>query len=229
MRFSRPLTRRLSLSLCSEILMSGSQTQSGTYIINGIEYNEPQVPLSLIKAMEEKWAARLRDKGAVRLSAVEYYQSLEHPELGDNNEAKGVLRVDGHEMKAGSANEVYIWCAATSDAPYSKLKGLYSSYNSILHVRDVAEFVRRILSAARDNGYRLYPHLGKVNYNRGKEVSIDVLNGQKFHYNVFQKSPTYAHQKEYRLSFTNVSRERIGNKHIDLEIGNCRDIIDVET
>ncbi|GAB6910093.1 conserved hypothetical protein [Desulfosarcina cetonica] len=204
-------------------------TKSGTLIVNGIEYNEHPFPASLIKATEMKWALKLRDEGCIRLSSVKFYQGLENPELGDRNEAKGMLKVDGHPMEVGSGNEVFIWCSAIPEASPKVLKRLDASYDAIARIHDVEKFVKRIVLTAKLAGYKLYPHLGKVNYNRGETVSKDVLNNQRWHYNVFQKSSDYAHQMEYRLSFTNVTFQRIDKNHLDIFLGKCNDIITIET
>lgn len=204
-------------------------TKSGTVIVNGIEYNEHPSPSSLIKATEMKWALKLRDEGCLRLHSVEFYQALENSELGDKNEAQGMLKLYGHPMEVGSATEVFIWCSAIPEASPENLKGLNPSYDAIVRVHDIEEFVKRIVSTAKSGGYTLYPHVGKVKYNRGEEVSKDELNNQQWHHNVFQKSPDYSHQEEYRLSFSNFTLQQIDKKHIDLSLGNCNDIIEIET
>lgn len=204
-------------------------TKSGTVVVKGIEYNEHPPPSSLIKATEMKWALKLRDEGSIRLNSVEFYQALENPELGDSNEAKGMLKLNGHPMEVGSTNEVFIWCSAIPETSPDILKSLNPSYDAIVRVLNVDEFVKRIISNVESLGYTLHPHIGKVNYNRGEEVSKEVLNDQQWHHNVFQKSPDYSHQEEYRLSFSNVTFQRIDKEHIDLSLGNCNDIIEIET
>ena len=204
-------------------------TKSGTVIVNDIEYNEFPFPDSLIKATKMKWALKLRDEGCIRLNSVEFYQTLENPELGDINEAKGMLKVDGHPMEVGSVNEVFIWCSSIPEASPKILKDLNDSYDAIVRIHDVEKFVTRIVSTAKLAGLILYPQLGKVNYNRGEEVSKEALNNQRWHYNVFQKSSDYAHQVEYRLSFSNITFQRIEKSHLDLSLGKCNDIIAIET
>ncbi len=202
-------------------------TKSEPIIVNGIEYNEHPSPSSLIKATEMKWALKLRDKGCLRLNSVEIYQALDNPELGDKNEAKGMLQLEGDPMETGSVNPVFIWCSAIPEASPENLKGLNPSYDAIVRVYDIEKFVKRIVSTAQFEKYTLYPHVGKVKYNRGEDVSKDELNNQQWHYNVFQKSPDYSHQKEYRLSF--YTCQQIDKKYIDLSLGNCNDIIEIET
>ncbi len=204
-------------------------TQSGTVIVNGIEYNEYPSPSSLIKSTEMKWALKLRDEGCLRLNSVGFYQKLENPELGDTNEAKGMLKLNGHPMEVDSANEVFIWCSAKPDTSTEVLKSLNRSYDAIVRINNVEEFANRIISAARSSGYNLAPHLGQINYNRGEEVSKDVLNDQKWHHNIFQKSMDYSHQKEYRMSFSNFTFQPINKSCLDITLGNCSDILDIET
>ena len=163
------------------------------------------------------------------MNSVEFYQELENPELGDINEAQGMLKLNGHIMEVGSINEVFIWCSALPETSSSVLKSLNPSYDAIVRVLDVNEFVRRIVTTAKTEGYTLHSHIEKVNYNRGEEVSKEALNEQLWHHNVFQKSPDYSHQSEYRLSFSNFTIKRIDKKHLDISLGNCNDIIEIET
>lgn len=203
-------------------------TQSGTVVVDGIEYNQFPPPPSLIKATKMERAISLRDEGCIRLSSVEYYQDIENPEIGDINEGNGMLMLNGHPMATGSANDVFIWCSAEPDTSPEVLRNLNPSYDAIIRILNPEEFVKRIISTAKLAGYRLTPHIGKVNYNRGEEVSRDVLNNQQWHYNVFQKSNDYVHQREYRMSFSNFTFQKIETKHLKLRLGNCCDIIVIE-
>ena len=71
--------------------------------------------------------------------------------------------------------------------------------------------------------------LGKIQYNRGDEVTKEVLNEQKWHANVFQKDSRYSHQQEYRFAFSNFTFNEIGFDHLDLVLGDCSDIIKILT
>lgn len=214
------------------------KTQNGTVLLDGIEFNQFPAPFTLIKAMERKWALRLRDKGCIRLRSVQYYQKLESSELGDRNEGQGMFKLHGDPIEMDSLNKVFIWCSSYSDTDPDVLKNLDPSYDTIIHMQNVKGFVDRIVSTARSKGYTLQPHIGAISYNRGDEVSKVVLDNQKWHYNIFQKDKSYAHQKEYRLSFTNCPRlsstkvafdkNDICCDYLDLELGDCRNIIDVE-
>jgi hypothetical protein len=50
-----------------------------------------------------------------------------------------------------------------------------------------------------------------------------------FHFNVFQKHPRFAEDKEYRVSLTDVRLKPEPSHHIDLSIGKCSDILSVES
>jgi hypothetical protein len=202
--------------------------QKRTDFINGIEYNEPP-PSSIIKATEMKWARKLRDDGAIRLNSVGYYQKHENPGLGDANEGCGMFRLNENPMETGSINEVFIWCSAMPNTSIEILRNLNTAYNAIIRISDIEAFVLRIITALKRLGYTFHPHLGWVTYNRGEEVSKLILNDQKWHYNIFQKSTEFINQNEYRMSFTNISFKLIGKDSLDINIGNCDDIVQIET
>jgi len=140
-----------------------------------------------------------------------------------------MLRRNGNPMETGSTNEVFIWCSAMPDTSIEVLKGLNKTYDTIIRVSDVEDFVSRIMTALKELQYAFLLHLGKVAYNRGEEVSQKMFNNQKWHYNIFQKSSDFVHQNEYRMSFTNISFNRIGKDYLDINIGNCNDIVQIET
>lgn len=203
-------------------------TKSGTLIISDIEFNESP-PACLVRATERVWATRLRDEGVIRLNSVEHYRRVESDELGDSHEGRGIFHVDGHQYTSASVNEVYIWCCALPDTSVDVLKNLSSTYDCIITIMDPIKFTMRINAELRKLGIVFLPHLGKVAYTRGAEVSKRVLNAQKFSYNIFQKATVHAHQAEYRLSFTNVSFRRLELQHLDLELGDCSDVVRIET
>jgi len=204
-------------------------TIHGTVIVNGIEYNQYPSQSALIKATENQWAIKLRDKGILRLSSIEYFQKLESDELGDINEGQGLLRLNGNPMNMGSVNEVYIWCAALPNTPLDILMRLSSNYDTIIKITDVEAFSKRISNALKTNGLNFHTHIGEVTYNHGENVTRKQLNNQKWHFNVFQKRNEYSHQNEFRLTFTNIASRKICKNHIEVSIGNCEDIVVIET
>ncbi len=204
------------------------EPQNGAKLLNGIEYNEYPPPASIIKATELKWAKKLRDDGSIRLSSVRYYQVLEKPELGDANESCGMLRRNGNPIETGSTNEVFIWCSAMPDTSIDVLKSLDKTYDTIIRISNVEDFASRIMIALKELKYTfLPPNLGQVKYNRGVEVSHEMLNNQKWHSNIFQKGSEFVHQNEYRMSFVNISSNQIGKEYLDINLGNCNDIVQI--
>ncbi|WP_254849600.1 hypothetical protein [Thalassotalea sp. PP2-459] len=208
--------------------MSTVSTISGTQIIDGIEYNEYPAPDSLIKAMESVWAMQLIAQGNIRLSPLSYYQNLESDELGDNLEGLGELQINSHPYATSSINEIFVWCCANPETEFSRLLSLDNAYDVIIQITNPVEFVNRISTALRDNNYRFsHPHVGRVNYNRSDEVTIDRLQEQMWHWNTFQKSASYEHQNEFRIVLSDLSFTLARGEAINLSIGNCEDIIEL--
>lgn len=207
------------------------RTKSGTVRVDGIEYNEYPTTATLIKAMDSTWAIKLREEGVIRLNSVLFYQKLESEELGDRNEGLGMLRLDGHELNMGTANEVFIWCAALPGTPKETLLGLDKNYDCIVAVSNTQELVSRLSQALKEKGLKMDAHIGFVNYNRGNEVSSEELELQKFNYNIFQKSKEYRHQREFRISFSNLKLgiDVLGSQPIDLTLGDCKELIAIES
>ena len=203
-----------------------TSTSSGTTIEDGIEYNMHPPPSFLVKAMEKYWADKLISTGVIRLNSIEFYQTLESDELGDNMEGLGELISGSHPYTSTSGNRVFIWCAAKPDTNQSTLLGLDSQYDTVIKISDPVTFTKRIAAALRYKGYSLpLPHIGEVNYNRSDEVNIDVVQSQSWQWHVFQKQEKYAHQNEFRLAFTDTSFKLNSLEPIDLEVGPCSDII----
>ena len=131
-------------------------------------------------------------------------------------------------MELGSGNEVYVWCGALSDTDREALLGLDVKYDTIVQVSDVSLFTKRIAQSARSAGWKLAPHIGKVIYDRGREVTKEQLQTLPWQSNVFQKGLQYAHQREYRLAFTETSPKGRREEYIDLSLGDCSDFISIE-
>ncbi|GAB4188842.1 MAG: hypothetical protein Tsb002_15410 [Wenzhouxiangellaceae bacterium] len=204
------------------------QTQTGTFIEDGVEFNQYPPPSTLVKAMEFKWATNIIETGSLRLNSTSFYQNLESKDLGDFNEGRGMFKMNGHEMNVGTINDVYIWCSALPDTSKEVLLSLEESYNCIITINDTLQFVKRVSRALKDKGLKMWPHIGTVKYSRGKEVSKEALNSQKFNYNIFQKADNYSHHNEFRISFMNVTTNKLGTNPIDIEIGNCKELVTIE-
>ncbi len=208
--------------------MNSVHTLNGTQIVDGIEYNEYPAPNMLLKAMESHWAQQLINEGELRLCPLSFYQALESDELGDRQEGQGELRINSHPYSLTSLNENFIWCCANPDSQYSTLLDLDDKYDVVIKVLDTVEFVKRIANALREKGYNFsMPQVGRVSYNRTSEITLDSLQSQIWQWNVFQKSPSFQHQNEYRFAFSGLSFELPKGEAIGLSIGNCGDIIEL--
>jgi hypothetical protein len=205
-------------------------TQTGTVLVNGIEYNEYPPPEQLLKVMKRQWAECLLGTGLVRLHKLEYYRRLENELLGDPNDGEGLYHLGGHPIQTGSVNEVYAWCLSLPVIEKGQLLLLaqHGGYDCTVVVRAPEEFFRRVKDwlCKYKKGFQL--HCGLVNYNRGEEVDKETLNSQKFNFNVFQKAPRFGDDMEYRISITNWTFKSFQEDHLDLLIGDCSGIMSIE-
>lgn len=204
------------------------RTKMNTVVVNGIEYFEHPPPSSIVKAMELNWATKLVKKGNVRLRPLSYYRAIESPEIGDANEGNGQWYMEGNSMELRSVNEVYVWCGALPDTDRETLLGLDGKYDTVVQISDVSLFTKCIAQTARDAGWQLAPHIGQVSYDRGREVVKEQLQALPWQSNVFQKGLQYAHQREYRLAFTEISLKGQREEYIDLSLGDCSEFISIE-
>ena len=94
--------------------------------------------------------------------------------------------------------------------------------DTALVIKDFGEFIRRAVNAAKDRGYELH-HREASYYDEKDEVQMemtDCLTRGLYHI-AFYKRERYRHQQEYRLA---VNKERTGEDHIELDIGDISDI-----
>jgi len=210
--------------------MELTRTQTGTVIVNGIEYSEYPPPQQLVKAMERKWAEQLVGDGLMRLRKLEYYRRWENELLGDPNDGEGLYHLHGHPIQTGSANDVYAWCLSLPIIEHSRLLLLAQNggYDCMLVIHAPEKFFRKVVTFLSQHRKGFILHCGLVNYNRGEEVDKNTLNSQKFHFNVFQKAPRFKDDKEYRIAITNSTFNRLPNDHLDLLLGDCSDIMSIE-
>ncbi|EPZ7321235.1 hypothetical protein ACXR5E_003907 [Vibrio mimicus] len=206
-------------------------TKNETEIHDGIEFNEYPAPSFLLKAMHSKWADKLIEQGLIRLNSLSYYQNLDNKELGDALEGKGELRVKSRQYSMSSNNELFVWCCANPESKPEVLLSLDKSYDVVVKVANPIEFIKRISLALEKGGYKFtIPQVGRVNYNRGFEVTLDSLQNRQWQWNAFQKVETYSHQNEYRFVFSKLSCGLEREAPINLCLGDCSDIIErIET
>ena len=201
--------------------------KNSTTFVGKIEYNEYPPPPFLLKAMERRFALPLISNGAIRIQSISYFHTLENRNLGDPNEGKGLFTFNGRPMQTSYGNEVFVWCTALPDTSNERLLAFSEKYDTIIKIESVEIFLERLLRAIIKRKLPTPIHCGRVVYNRGIEVTKDVLNNQKWAFNIFQKDTYYQHQNEYRFSLTNVVFKKPIGDYIDLQMGNCSDIISI--
>jgi hypothetical protein len=207
-----------------------TQTQTGTLLLGGIEYNEYPPPPQLVKLMTRERADEVIQNGLLRLRPLQYYRHWENKVLGDPNDGLGLYHLDGHPIHAGSINPDYAWCLSLPEIDLSRrlLLARHGGYDSIVWIHAPEEFFRRVRDwlSAHLNGFHL--HCGCVNYDRGGEVDKQTLNSQKFLFHVFQKDPKFQEDMEYRMAVTDATFTGTEQDHLDLALGDCTDIISIE-
>ncbi len=210
--------------------MELTRIQDGSIVANGIRYNEYPPPQLLVKAMERRWAEELVRAGLMRLRKLEYYRSWENGLLGDPNDGEGLYHVHGYPMQTGSSNDVYAWCLSLPTIEPSRrlLLAQHGGYDCLLVIPAPERFFKKVAGFLSQNRKGFGLHCGLANYNRGEEIAKRTLNSQKFHHNVFQKSPRFEDDKEYRMAITNSTFNRLHDDHLDLLLGDCRDIMSID-
>lgn len=205
-------------------------TKSGTIIVDGVEYNIYPPPNALVKATKRCWAEQFVAAGAMRFRHLDYYRQWENPALGDPTDGKGLFHMGGHPYTFGSGNEVYAWCSSLTEITPSRINSmaLNSGYDCLVRISEPATLIQRANTASLATGLTLLLHCAEVSYDRGNEVDKKTLNSQKSKFNVFQKALRSAEDKEYRLAFTDVSLKSIHRDYVDLQIGDCSDILSIE-
>ncbi len=184
----------------------------------------------MVKAMKHQWANQLVIAGSMRFRSLEYYRKWENAVLGDPNDGEGLFHMNAHPFAVGSSNPVYAWCASLPEITVERLLDLakHGKYDCIVRIREPEVLLQRVRLALRQKADELLLHCGEVFYDRGNEVDKETLNSQKFHFNVFQKSPRFMQDREYRMSLTDVSVRPNPREYVDLLVGDCSDIMDIE-
>jgi hypothetical protein len=165
----------LSNGLTPETMTEMIRTQSGTTILNGVEYNTYPPPDGLIKVMKRCWAERLVSEGAMHFGSLDYYRKWENAMLGDPNDGEGMFRMKAHPYEVGSVNPVYAWCAALPTITPHRINLLagHGNYDCLVHIQKPHVLIERVrLAKAR----YLHVHCAEVSYNRGAEVDKVTLN-----------------------------------------------------
>lgn len=198
--------------------------------MDGVEYSTYPPPGTLVKVMERRWAEPLLADGSMRFGSLASYREWENAVLGDPNDGEGMFRMQGHPYDIGSSNPVYAWCASlpTITPDRMLLLAKHGGYNCVVRIHEPLKLIRRVHAALAKGRRTLLLHCGEVTYNRGAEVDKATLNSQKFHFNVFQKDTSLLEDMEYRFSLTDAYVRAEFKDHIDLQVGECSDIMVID-
>ena len=206
------------------------ETKTGTIIVGSIEYNEFPPPTRLVKTMSRHWAQELVNKGLLRIRHLDFFRAWENAALGDPNDGNGIFHLDGHPMNTGSVNDVYAWCSSFPNINKERISLFVeqSDYDCMLVINNPQLLFQKISHCLSKTMPGFLVHCGAVHYNRGEGVDKSTLNSQKFHFNVFQKSGSFSEDIEYRMSVTKTNFETLEEKYIDLNLGDCSDLLSIE-
>lgn len=199
----------------------------GTFNRSGIEYNELPPPQSLIKAMKGEYAIQFRDMGTLKVRHISYHRQRENKTLGDPRDGKGLFHVKGHPYTMSLTNPFFPLCMCLPVISSNRLVTLADGeYDSIVVISNTEEFLKRLLKWSISQKPSLWLlHCGVVKYNRGSEVTIEIVKNQKSHHNVFQKDPSFSDDKEYRIALIDVKHQN--REYVDVSLGNCNDIVTI--
>ena len=205
------------------------KTNFGGTFVQGVEYGNYPLPASLLKIMKREWAEGLVLDGHIRFGNLETYRQWENPVLGDLHEGYGQFMVNGHPYDVDSMSCAYAWCSSTPLIAKGRISILAKAggYDRRVNVREPSTLIHRVFTAIERSGRKLHLHCDGVIYDRGANVDRAVLNSQGFHFNIFQKSPRFAPDCEYRFSLASALGAP-SEPYIDLQIGCCADIMDIE-
>ncbi len=207
------------------------KTKTGTLVVAGTEYNKYPPPPKLLRVMKRCWADELINKGIFRFGNLEQYRKWENEILGDINDGHGMYKMNDHEYNTGSINSVYALCTSLPEISQQRINQIAKSngYDCIVEINNPAQFINRITNyLTTTHKGDLHLHCGKIRYDRGNDVDKKTLNSQQFHHNVFQKNAVFSEDFEYRLSLTNCTFNEEFGDVVNVEIGNCSDIVKIK-
>lgn len=224
----RNLSRRRTSTL--HPLKSVTKTERGTFIDGNVEYSCMPPPKCLIKAMESEWAHKLIEHGIIRLNSLTFHQNLERQKHSDSHTVIGSSSTTPQTFSTTNINKSFIWCGALPNTKTSVLLGLDETYDVVIKITNIEDFIARITNALVLKGYGMaMPRLGKLSYHHRDAVCEDneSENDPLWRRYTFQKPIKYNHQNEYRLVYTDTTSTLSADEPIDLVIGPCADIIEI--
>lgn len=200
--------------------------------------------IPLIKFQSEDKIKNLQD-GLVYMNTLEWYRKHENSNgnmvIGDSfegmlhfNEAElflpdlgETIRLNGNLMKTTHSND-YAFCMfgvnpnlTTFKFTEKQKKEMLGFGDTALLILDSDEFMKRIEKSAQEKGYKVYKNF--VKYFDEKKDHVDIfLSLMLEEQNVaFWKRESYAYQNEFRFV---ISAENLDDDHLELDIGNIKDI-----
>ena len=205
-------------------------TKSGTIMLADVEYGTYPPPSDLVKVMKSCRAKQFVAYGTMRFRILEYYRHWENSVLGDPNDGISLFHLEGNPCTGDTVNPVYAWCSSLTVITPDRIQLIaqYGGYDCLVRVGEPSVLIQRAHSALLATDLMLALYCSEVTYNRGIEVNKNTLNSQKFHFNIVQKDPKFVEDKEYRLAIIDTSTKFVPKDYIDLQIGDCSDILIVE-
>lgn len=196
-----------------------------------VHLNQPDD--ALVKLMQREWAEEFASNGCMRFGNLECYRKMEASLLRDPSEGVGCLNLNGHPMHTHSLNYEYAWCASLASISASRTHdlALCGKYNCRVRIQEPAKLIERINEAINEHynsTSTLHLTFAKVIYDKGKETDPSELPNLHSRF-LFQKHLSFSEDHEYRLILTDMETKSMPRDHIDLIIGNCSDIIVIES
>lgn len=200
--------------------------------------------IPLIKFQSEDKIKRLQD-GLVYMNTLEWYRKHENSNgdmvIGDSfegmmhfNDAElflpdlgETIKLNDNLMKTTHSND-YAFCMLgvnpnlmTFKFTEKQKREMLSFGDTALLILDSDEFIKRMEKSAKEKGYKLYKNFVKYFDEQKDHVDIflSLMLGKQ---NIaFWKRESYAYQNEFRFV---ISAEGLTDEHLELEIGNIKDI-----
>lgn len=189
----------------------------------------------LFKYTDRKWAFQLREEGKLRINPAQTYLGEANNVAQQDDELRKTAFIPGRTARI-------TWPDGTETKPIGDIMHTVSgpeyhqtSFSTVwddamfrefgkdacVFVNDAPEFLRRIEAAGKSH----YP--GWYFMDNPIQYFDPYLRGRnEFFDNAMSKDIRYAYQREYRIFWSRMQSQQIDEAQ-DLELGDCRDIIEV--
>jgi hypothetical protein len=141
-------------------------------------------------------------EGIIAFRRIDSYRTIEDAQRVDANEGEAMLQTptpDGQDVidfHMTSPAPAYVLCLSTSEAAAREFGG------HVVRINEPWTLVQDVISYNRDHPPIPYPRVigGFVVYNRGARVPVDPDIDEWIFMRCFQKAPSFAPQREYRIA-----------------------------